>query len=161
VDWLAGEIRERGAAPQPQRGRHILGRMARAAVRKRTSRRRHEPREPLQVDLLGCDRQAVAGPVSLDERGAERLAEAVHVDLQRRHGRARRLLAPELVDESLSRNNFTGRKEQRRQQGALFRRAQCHRLPVDQRFDRAEDAEFHAHIDALDAFRAHFKALDC
>jgi hypothetical protein len=46
--------------------------------------------------------EAIAGAVPLDALASDRLAQAVHVHLERGDGRFRRLVAPQSVDEPVS-----------------------------------------------------------
>jgi hypothetical protein len=86
--------------------------------------------------------------VRLDPLGAERAAQAVHVDLQRsRRGRGR-VLAPDLVHEPVTGDDPVPAQEERREQRPLLRRSHGERLAVSENGHRAEDAELRARHDA-------------
>ena len=59
----------------------------------------------------------------LDPLGAERLSQAVHVDLQRADRGVRRLVAPERIDEPVAGHDAAAFEQQRREQSPLLRRA--------------------------------------
>ncbi len=88
--------------------------------------------------------EAIAGAVPLDALAPQRLAEPVHVHLQRGNGRFRRLGSPQGVDEAVPRHDRVRVQQQEGQQGALLRGSKRQRAVVPDDLDRAQDAEFHA-----------------
>jgi hypothetical protein len=130
-------------------------------LRERPAGRSDESLEPPEVDRFRCHREAVTRPVRLDERSADGPAQAVDIHLKRLGGGTRRRLSPQLVDQPLPRQRLTGCEQQRGEQRPLLRSPERDRPAVENRLERAQNAEFDAHKDPLDAFRAEFKAPDC
>jgi hypothetical protein len=110
---------------------------------------RDQPLEALEVELAGLDRDPVAGAVRLDPVGADRLPEAVDVDLQRGRGRCGRLVAPECIDERVAGDDLAGAEEEGREQRALLRRSQRDVTPIGERLERAKDVKLSCRFDPL------------
>jgi hypothetical protein len=123
VDGLAREVGERGADPEPDGAAEILRGLARACRRESGRGRLDEPVEPRQVELPRIEPQPVAGPVPLDAVRPERPPQPVDVDLERRDGRAGRVLSPQRVDEPVARDDGVRVQEQQGEQRALLGRA--------------------------------------
>ena len=62
--------------------------------------------------------------------------------MQRRRGGLGRVLAPEIVDQAVGRNDAVRVQEQQRQQGALSLPAQFDRSPVTVYLERPEEPKF-------------------
>jgi hypothetical protein len=127
VDRLSREVGERLARPEIERAPQILGCISRSSRSESSRRGFDEALEPSEVELLRLELQPVAGPMPLDAFRAERLAEPVHVHLERRDDGPRGLGAPESVDDPVSRCDRVRVQEQQGQQGALLRRSQRER----------------------------------
>ncbi len=65
------------------------------------ARRRHQPLEPMAVELTVADPDEVAGGLRQDQIPAERLAQLGDVHLESRRGGGGRIRAPELVDQAV------------------------------------------------------------
>ena len=131
-----------GAAPECERAGEILLGLARPALCERPGRALDEPLEPIGVELVRLEADAVAVAVRLDPLGSEGAAQAVHVDLERARGLAGRRLSPEGVDEMLSGHDGAAVQEQLGEESALLRAAERERTPVDDGLHRPEQAEF-------------------
>jgi HEAT repeat protein len=115
-----GDVGQGGTAPQRQRLRERLGRPGVLTAGQLLLAPDPEPVELAGVDRGGLDDQTVARRVGLDElvrlAGAqplpECLAQLVDVGLRGRHGTARRVLAPQLVDERVGLHHLVGSHEQ-------------------------------------------------
>ena len=105
VHGLSRQVGERRADPEREGTAEILGRVGRTPGSERRCRLLREPLEPAEVELRRIEGQAVARPVPLDALGAERPAQPVDVDLQRRHRGPRRLVAPERVNQPVARHD--------------------------------------------------------
>jgi hypothetical protein len=121
-DRLAADIAESGPVPESESGVKLLRRIGRTAACKGLRPSREEPLEAVEVELAGCEPQAIPGATGLDPLGTERQAEAVNVDLERLSCRSRRRSAPELIDEALAGERLIRVEEQHGQKRALFRR---------------------------------------
>ncbi len=108
-----------------------------------------EPLEPLEVESAGLDADEVAGATRLDRLLAERLAEPRDVSLDEVRGRARRVVAPQPVDESRSGHDRVRMAEEEDERRALLRCPEVHRLPVHRSLERAEDAVLTGHRPTL------------
>src|SRR5581483_10372271 len=140
---LAGEVRERRAAPERERLADEAGGSLGAAGVELPLGSPDELLEALEVELAGLEAQAVGLPARLDPLGAERLPEAVHVDLERGDGRAGRIVAPDQVDEPVARNRLAGAEQERGEHGPLLRPPERDPALVRAGLDRAQHAEFH------------------
>jgi hypothetical protein len=93
------------------------------------------------VELLRRDPEEVAGTAGHDPLTPEQLAEPVNRHLERVRRRLRRSLAPEPVDQPLSRDGLVRVEKEERKQGTLPGPAQGKRPSPLHRFERAEDPE--------------------
>ena len=101
---------------------------------------RDEPLELPQVELAVVDVQPVAGPgVSMRRRRAR--VQPVHVHLQRLLRGGRRILAPNRIDEAVTRDDFPGLQKERREERALLRRTKRNPASVIEDRDRPEHVE--------------------
>ena len=144
---LVGEVGQRRAAPQRERlleGRHRGLRASRVELGPGL---RHEPLEPVRVELLGVELELVAVVARDDHvRGpaSERLPEPGDVHLQRLGGRRRRVLAPQLVDHAIGAERLVRVQQEQREHGSALAAAQRDALASFESLERAEDAEVHA-----------------
>ena len=93
------------------------------------------------VHGFGGDAQAVPRGPRGQDFGPEGLAELRDEILERRRGRPRRVLAPDIVDEAIGRNHLVRTDDQRREESPLLLPRQGHNLPFADDFQRAEDSE--------------------
>ena len=131
---VAGVLEGDRAPPERER---LLGRVQRAGGvgRQPLVRHRGERAEPLGVDVVGRDRQPVAG--GRPQQGARRLAGAAaglehapqprHVGVHRALGVGRRRLAPQLVDDPVEGHRPVPLGEQQPEEHALQRAAELGR----------------------------------
>jgi hypothetical protein len=77
------------------------------------------PLEPLEIQLARLDAKSVAGSLGRDPVRSEPLAKRVHLHLERIRSGLRRALAPERVDQPVTRDDVPGGEEQARQQPRL------------------------------------------
>src|SRR5262249_48615953 len=103
---LIAELRERFTPPQPERRSKPLPGARGIAGSKRPSPLRTESANPALIDLLGFHGQPVAPALGHDDPTAEHLTKVRDVHLHRLGCRSRRLFAPKLVDQSVSRNHL-------------------------------------------------------
>ena len=144
---LGGEVGERVAAPEPERGvvggEIVLGRASRPGDR---SADLPDPSlEGLGVDAAGVDGRPIAAAVALHQvqpDGLEHPAQLGDPELERvqRIGRQRRV-GPQPVDERRGRNDPATCQEQHREQGPLRRAGDLDGLAVDRRLEGAEQPE--------------------
>lgn len=132
-----GDVRERWPAPQRESRVQLLGSLG----GRQSARLMEEPLEAARVDGLGVDGEGVAGIAGDDRVGPEQPAELRDVALERGGCGARRVLAPEGMDQAVGRDesSWTGRQE--RQRGALFRASQPDRGCLSFRCYWAEQAD--------------------
>jgi hypothetical protein len=118
---LAGDVVERGPAPQRQRLARPPG--------------GDEPLEARHVELVGCEPQLVTVATRDDVHAVagrgERLAQLRHVELHELRGGGRRRVAPEAVDQPVRRHRRAGVEREHRQQRARLARADGDGTPVD------------------------------
>jgi len=121
---LVGEVGERSTAPDlqalPEHPRG--GRLA--SARERLSPLAPEPLEPVHVELAVGDADQVAGAAAQDRLGPEQLPQPRHEHLEVVRGARRRLLAPDLLDERVGRDDLVRPDQERREQRALLAAAQ-------------------------------------
>ena len=130
--------------PQPECGVKLLRRIGRTAACERLRPRRKESLEAVEVELVGRQPQAIPAAAGLDPLGAERLSQAVDVDLERLNCRARRGGAPELIDQALAGERLIGVEEQHGESALLPRPERDGSLIVGG-LDRPEQAKFEPH----------------
>ena len=134
-EGLEREVCEGGAAPETQRLAQLRRGLLRSPSAERGAAVAEELLEPIQVDLIGVEPDEVAGTLSDEDlaRRAEQLAQLRHVDLDRVGGRRRRLLAPELVDQAIGRDDLIRVEDQDDEQRSPLRAAELERPPVRRR----------------------------
>ena len=131
--------------------RHVIQRRA-APQRQRLARRRprDEPLKALRIDGARAEPQLVAASARDDLRAVparcERLAQLGHVDLDDLGRRRRRLLAPEPVDQTHSRDRGVGVERQHRQQRARLAPAEGDLPPVDAGLHGSQDLDVYLSI---------------
>jgi hypothetical protein len=103
----------------------------------------HEILEPIQVEPIAIDPDLVATAVRQHSNATDLSAQARHTHLDRLPRRARNALSPQLVDESLRRDDLVRVHQKQRQQCSFLRTAHNDRVPVAQHFERAQDPELH------------------
>ena len=139
---LEREVAERRTAPQRQRASQPRRPGLRVARSEGAAPLRRQDLEAVEVDLLGLGQQAVPRPLRHDHPGvAECLAELRHVHLDAVRGRARRLAAPELVDQAVDGDRLVRVQEEDREQRTLLRSPEWEELVPFAGLERSEDAE--------------------
>ncbi len=128
----ARDAGERLSAPQIERVTQPRGARRRVLGRQCVAPLRAQSLEPLEIELLWCDLQHVAGRMRGDARTPLRIRQRPpqprHQRLQVVARRPRRPLAPQLVDQPVRRDRLARVQQQRRQQSALLR-PERHRRP--------------------------------
>src|SRR5206468_4197228 len=112
---LEREIRERRPAPERER----LAQLARARLGVRAARLRDEPLEPCEVELVLLHPEHVARRPRDQAVRPEEPAELGDGVLERRAGRLRGALAPELVEQRVGRDDLARVQEEDPEEGAL------------------------------------------
>ena len=100
---LIDEVRQRRPPPERERLARRPGPLGRLG---REPRLLDEPPEPAEVELVVIDVERVAGRIRHDPMGSEETSQLRDVVLERAAGRRRRILAPEIVDEPISRTRL-------------------------------------------------------
>ena len=140
---LVAHVGQRRPAPQRERlgegVRRVLGVAGAAPLR-------DELLEAPHVELVGRHARDVPGSLGDDQSrrrpvGLDRLAQLGHVALQRGRRRRRRRLAPDEVDQPLTRDDVVGVQQEDRQHASLARTAERRRLFTGSRLDAAEEPE--------------------
>ena len=103
--------------------------------------------ELVRVDGLGRRIELVAGLPGGDEaptrQRLEGLAQLRDVDLDGVGGGARRIVAPQQVDQPVGRDDFSGVQQQDREQGSLLRRPKVRGDSLGDGFEGTENPELH------------------
>ncbi len=104
-------------------------------------------REAVGVELLRCDAEGIPGSVVDDARAIRKLpeqpAEAGHVDLHQMVRAGRGCVAPQLVDETVSRDGDVGGRQEHRQQRALRGSPELECAVSGAHPERPQDVELH------------------
>jgi hypothetical protein len=124
---LGGEVRERGAAPEPER---LL----------EPSLLLQSP-EARQIELVGPHPQQVAGRLGLQALPAEQLAQLRDVHLQELVGRGRRRRTPNRVDQTVGRARLARSSDERSEQPLLFLGSERQLAGSATEFDRPKNAD--------------------
>ena len=148
---LVRQIGKRGAAPQRKRLAEPGGRGRCIAAADGFPRLRAYPLKAPQVQLLGLDADQIAGrardqnPVRGGaRRPLEQLAQARDMHLERLRCGLRRLPAPQLLDQAVTRNDLVRVGEQDREQCSLFRSSGGKKRTVRCTYlERPENPKFH------------------
>ena len=123
---LVGEVRERRASPERQRVAEPLRRIARQAASEQAPPLVHEPLESVEIERVGLDPDDVAGRSGRQHVLRQRLAKSRDVDPQCGGGALGRVLAPELVDQPVGRNDLVGVEEEQGEKRPRLGAAQGH-----------------------------------
>ena len=135
---LVAELRQRLAAPQGERV------VEQSCTPNRIAGARGVDQAPdaRRVELLGLEPDDVAGRPRLDRIGAERLPQLRDEVLERRHGRRRRALGPQRLDQPVLRDDPAGLEQEHREHDPLLRAAERDGLAVSASLERSQDCEF-------------------
>jgi hypothetical protein len=138
---VVAEVGESRAAPERERLREQLGRVAVRAAGERAASFVREPFEMLRVELVGLDPEPV-GAAFGRQAIADDLPNLRDVDLEGvRRGRGS-LLTPEVFDQEIGRNQLVAAQEEKRKQRTRLAAFDRRRRPLDLDLERAENAEF-------------------
>jgi hypothetical protein len=138
---LVDEFRERRSSPQRER----LSQLRRGDGGLRPLRLGDEILEPVEIELARPEPERVAGGSREDLPTAcsERLPELRHADPQGRSPRFRRVFAPELVDETVARDDLVRTEKKDGEERALLGAAERDRLALVPDLEWPENAELH------------------
>ena len=144
------EIGERRPAPEREPVAEHRGRGSRRGL----ARSVDELLEAVDVERLGRELQNIAARAGDERVGPERLAQLRDVALERLRRRVRSLLAPEVLDEALARDELVGVQQQDREQLALPPATDRDRSIAIEHLEWAEEPDFHVapYADATTAF---------
>ena len=139
---LPGEVEERFAAPQlerrPQRARRILG----PSLFEKRPAFVAEAFEPGEIDLLGIDREHIAGRPRLEHLvRLEELPEPGDVLLESGGGVLGWIAAPELLDQPVARDHPARIEQEQGEEAALLGPTQANHPLALAHLERAEDGE--------------------
>ncbi len=133
-----------------------VGKHGRSNFERRTARLVEQPLETIRIDLFRLDRQAIAAPNGLQERGRlalsparlELFSQPRHEPLDDRAGGRRRVLSPELVDEPLRRDGLAGVKDEQSEEHTATSRRQVDASSPVEDLHRPQDPELHPSLPA-------------
>ena len=137
---LSSKLGQRRPPPELE----SLAQELRGVVQVRSPRLRNQRLEAQEIELVRFDRNQIAGRPGQQDPLRQQLAQARDVHLQRRHGRLGRLIAPELVDQTLARDDPICAQQQERQHRPLLRAPQRERPITPLHLERAEQPVLHA-----------------
>jgi hypothetical protein len=143
-DALVGEIAESRAPPEFERCLERRARLVSAIVLERAGSGLGEPLELDEVERLRAD--AIAGPVGLDRRPSERLAEVRDVALHEIQGGRGRVVRPDLVDDPRRGYDGIRANEKADEDGTLPCAAELDAPAVNARLERPEDRVIDRHL---------------
>ena len=146
---LLREVGERATAPEGEARREGRGGHSGIAVLERAASLVRELLEALQVERPGLHREHVPSAARLDRLLSQGLAEPGDVSLDEVRRRARGVVAPEPVDDSRRGHEGIRPTEEQCERGALLRRAEAYRAPVDVCLQRPEHAVLDVHRPTL------------
>jgi hypothetical protein len=143
---LVGEIGERLAAPEPEAFVERGGGLPRTVRRQLVPGLREEPFEPVRVEPVGVELQAVPVLPGDDQVAAagQRLAQPRHMDLDGLGRRGGRVLAPELLDQPVGAERLVGVQHQHGEQRTLLAPSERDFTALVEDLERSEDAEVHS-----------------
>jgi hypothetical protein len=121
---LVFESRERCPAPERESFAEQGRRLSRAPCLEGVASSLEEALEPVEVDLPGLESEGIAVCAGLEHPLAKLSAQARDVDLEALAGGAGRLLAPELVDQAISRDALLPVQDQEREERGRLAPAQ-------------------------------------
>ena len=123
---LARQIGERLAAPELEGRPQDAGGLFGATLLEEPAAFGAEPLEPEQVELLRGDREHVSGPSGLEHlMGLEQPPQPRDVLVNRARGVVRPVVAPELLDQPVARDDGPRPEQQQREQAALLDSAEA------------------------------------
>ena len=136
-------VGERGPAPQGERPGRVLRSPHEVGLVRRGAGRIQLVAERPCVEGRAAELQQVAAATTHDPRPVpvERLPDPRDVRLEAMRGRRRRLIAPDLVDQPLDRDDLARVQQQDGENRALLRAPEPKRTPVRPRLERAEQPE--------------------
>ena len=158
---LPREVGERCAPPQAERGAQRLSRAGRVPVREPRPPLVAETDEPVEVDGLRVDDEPVARRSGLERSLGQELPQLGDVDLDRVARRVGRQLAPEGIDEAVTRDHLVRLEQQGGEEGTRLLPPQGRRLAVAADRKRPEEGELRrgaTHPWVLARFQAGFSA---
>ena len=158
-EGLVGEIGERWAAPQVERGRQPFGGTGRVAPGQVGASRGHQILEPVEVDLATLQPELIAGRLGHEQGallpgrsiGLERPPQPRHRHLKRLRRALGRLLPPKLLDQAIARDHLVRVDHQESKQSALLHASQAERAIIDLHLERSEDPEVHWPVPPVEA----------
>src|SRR5712692_4508957 len=143
---LVREVGQGGTAPERERFPERAGSRLRIAASERIPALLDQALEPAHVDLVGLCAEEIAGAAGEQHTGPKQLAQLGDVvlhDLRRGFGR---LVAPELVDQLLARDDLVRVQEQNGQEGLALFTPEAKRPFVLLDHERSKDAEPQRHL---------------
>ena len=149
---LERELGQRRSTPEAERfvqgSRRTLG----IALCERIPPLAEPALEAVQVELGRLDREQVAGRAGQQSLRGQQLAQPRDVDLQALHRGFGRLVAPELVDQTIARQDVVCvHEEQRKQRALLGARERQQPLPVMD-LERTQDPVLHRRLLQADVY---------
>ena len=143
---LVGEIGERLAAPEREAFVEPGGGLPRTIRGQLVPGLREQPLEPVRVEPVGVELQAVPALPGHDQvaPASERLAQPRDMDLHGLGRRGRRLLAPELLDQPVGAERLVGVQHEHGEQRALLAPSERDFAALVEDLERSEDAEVHS-----------------
>ena len=140
---LVREIRQSGATPEAEcLTKHLRG--SGRIVAEHAAPFVRQALETPGVEVVVCEREAIAGRQGLDRRGAERPPEPGYEVLKDLGSRRRGRASPQLVDEPIRPDSFATMQRENGEQRALPSRAEGYDATVVPHLERAEDTNLHA-----------------
>ncbi len=128
------DIGEGGATPEPER----FSQARRPLLRRYVPGLADHALEAVDIDRIPRDVEQVARRAGDEQVGAEHLPELRNEVLERADGGLGRFVAPELVDEPISRDDLSRAQREEREQSALLLPAHVEEATVDYDLERPE-----------------------
>ena len=153
---LVGEIRERRSAPEREGFEKRPCRQPRTPRAQDPSALLDQPLESIGVELVPPHTKEIAGGpgnqhvlgVARGAPSSERLSQLGDVHLHDLHGPRRRPPGPELLDQTIDRDDLVSVQQQDGQQHPLFAAAERKPTPVGPDLERPEDPKLHLSSEA-------------
>jgi hypothetical protein len=131
VESLACEVRKRFAPPQIESSTERLGGLVGSIFLEKPAAFVPQALEPRQVDVLGSSREEIPGLTSTQHVvGLERLPQAGDVLLEGRGSILRRVVAPQLLDEAIARDDSARLEHEHREDASLLDTAEAKLAPT-------------------------------
>jgi hypothetical protein len=140
-EGLIRQIGERGSAPQPECSIEPLGRRAGIAGVERRASGSRELLEAVAIDAAGFGLQQITVAAGNEQVVTQRLAKARDIHVHRLGGSRRCPLAPQRIDQPVSRDHLSAMEQQHRQQRALLRTAERHRAIAIDHLKRSQNSK--------------------